>query len=185
MRRILVFNNLSLDGLFCDGARSIEWAKRDGSELTEYVKQVGSNVTTYLFGKNTYQMFAGFWPTPAGRAANPYFAKLLCEQPKIVFSKTLDRADWDNTTLQPSADKRTIDTLKASKGGDCMIFGSGQLVQALAGQGLVDEYQLVLHPIALGGGRPLFGNLARPVELDLVEAKPFRNGTVLLRYRPR
>jgi dihydrofolate reductase len=184
MRKILVFNNVSLDGLFSDRDGGVGWAKRDGDELTEYVKQSRGDIATYLFGKSTYQMFASFWPTPAGKAANPYFAKILGEGQKIVFSKSLKKADWENTVIEPAADAQTIDKLKASKGGDCLIFGSGSLVRDLTQQGLIDEYQLVLNPVILGSGRPLFGPLPKSVELRLLEAKPFKNGTVLLRYRP-
>jgi len=184
MRKILVFNNLSLDGLFSDGDGGVGWAKHDGHELTEYVKQSRGDITTYLFGRSTYEMFASFWPTPAGKAANPYFAKILGEGQKIVFSKSLKKPDWENTVIEPVADAETIGKLKASKGGDCLVFGSGSLVRDLTQQGLIDEYQLVLNPVILGRGRPLFGPLATTVELHLLEAKPFKNGTVLLRYRP-
>jgi dihydrofolate reductase len=184
MRKILVFNNLSLDGMFCDADGGVGWAKRDGDELTEHVKQSRGDISTYLFGKNTYQMFASFWPTPAGKAANPYFAKLLSEGEKIVFSKSLAKADWENTIIEPVADTATIAKLKRASGGDCLIFGSGRLVRDLTRQGLIDEFQLVLNPVILGGGQPLFGPLPAGIELDLLEAKPFKNGTVLLRYRP-
>jgi len=184
MRKILVFNNVSLDGLFSDADGGVGWAKRDSDELTEYVKQSRGNITTYLFGRSTYQMFASFWPTPAGKAASPFFAKILGEGQKIVFSKSLRKAEWENTVIEPVADGRTIDRLKASKGGDCLIFGSGSLVRDLTQQGLIDEYQLVLNPIILGSGRPLFSPLPKSVELHLLEAKPFKTGTVLLRYRP-
>jgi dihydrofolate reductase len=184
MGRILVFNNLSLDGLFCDADGSVDWAKRDNQELTEYVKQTRGDIATYLFGKNTYQMFASFWPTPAGKAANPYFAKILSEGQKIVFSRTLEQAAWENTVIEPAADRQTIERLKGSTGGDCLIFGSGRLVRELTQQGLIDEYQLVINPVIVGDGRPLFGPLPKRIELSLLEAKPFKNGTVLLRYRP-
>ena len=131
MRKILVFNNLSLDGIFSDIAGGVGWAKRDSDELTEYVKQSRGDISTYLFGKSTYQMFASFWPTPAGKAANPYFAKILSDGEKIVFSKTLGKADWENTVIEPVADAETIAKLKRAKGGDCLIFGSGRLVRDL------------------------------------------------------
>ena len=184
MRKIPVFNNLSVEGLFSDAAGGVGWAKRDGDELTEHVKKSRGNITTYLFGKSTYQMFASFWPTPAGKAANPYFAKILGEGEKIVFSKTLKKADWENTIIEPVADAKTIARLKAGKGGDCLIFGSGRLVRDLAQQDFIDEYQLVVNPTILGSGAPLFSPLPESIALELVEAKPFKNGTVLLRYRP-
>jgi len=184
MRKIFVFNNLSLDGMFSDANGGLGWAKHDGDELTEYVKQSRGDIATYLFGRTTYQMFASFWPTPAGKAANPYFAKLLNESKKIVFSKTLKKADWGNTIVEPLADTKTIQKLKADTGGDYLIFGSGRLVRDLTAQGLIDEYQIVLNPVALGSGQPLFSPLQKSVELHLLEAKPFKNGTVLLRYQP-
>jgi len=184
MRKILVFNNVSVDGLFSDAEGGVGWAKRDNEELTEHVKQTRGDISTYLFGKTTYEMFASFWPTPAGKGANPYFAKILNEGQKVVFSKSLKKADWENTTIEPKADARAIDKLKATRGGDFLIFGSGTLVRDLTEQGLIDEYQLVLNPVILGSGRQLFSALPQAVELQLLEAKPFKNGTVLMRYKP-
>jgi len=184
MKKILVFNNVSVDGLFSDAEAGVGWAKRDGEELTEYVKQSRSNIGTYLFGKTTYQMFAGFWPTPAGKMANPYFAKILSEGRKVVFSKSLKNADWENTVIEPTADPRTLDRIKSSSDGDCLIFGSGTLVRDMTERGLIDEYQLILNPVILGQGRTFFSPLSESIELQLLEAKPFKNGTVLLRYQP-
>lgn len=184
MHKILVFNNVSIDGLFSDADGGVGWAKRDGEELTEHAKQSRGNISTYLFGKTTYEMFAGFWPTPAGTAANPYFAKILTEGRKIVFSKSLKQADWANTRIERDADASTIARIKMASDGDCLIFGSGALVRDLTEMGLIDEYQLVLNPVILGNGRPLFSPLPQSVEMQLLESKPFKNGTVLLRYQP-
>ncbi|HXC64229.1 MAG TPA: dihydrofolate reductase family protein [bacterium] len=185
MRKILVFNNLSVDGQFSDAKGGLDWAHRDGKELAEYVQQKRGEVSTFLFGRVTFQMFASFWPTPAGKAASPYFAKVLNEGQKVVFSRTLRRTDWEHTVIQRSASPAALKKFKASAGGDCLVFGSGRLVRALAAQGLVDEYQLVINPVALGKGRPLFAPLAKRLDLGLIEAKAFKNGTVLLRYEPR
>lgn len=184
MHKILVFNNISLDGLFSDAEGGVGWAKRDSEELTEYVKQVRGDIRTYVFGRATYQMFAGFWPTPAGKAVNPYFAKILNEGRKVVFSKSLKQATWENTVIEREADASTLDRIKASGDGDCLIFGSGSLVRDLTERGWVDEYQLVVNPVIVGGGRPLFSHLPKNVELRLLDVKPFKNGTVLLRYEP-
>lgn len=184
MNKIFVFNNLSLDGLFADAAGDVGWAKRDGQELTEYVKQTRGNITTYLFGRTTYEMFASFWPTPAGKSLNPYFAKLLSEGRKVVFSKSLKRADWENTVIERDASRETLTRVKHESAGDCLIFGSGTLVRDLAARGHIDEYQLVLNPVILGSGTPLFCPAPRAIGLRLVEARSFKNGTVLLRYKP-
>lgn len=184
MQKILVFNNLSLDGNFADTEGGVGWAKRDSEELTEYVKQSQGDIGTYLFGRTTYQMFAAFWPTPAGKAANPYFAKILSEGKKVVFSETLKTADWENTVIESKADARSIEKLKEASAGNCLIFGSGALVRDLTEKGLIDEYQLIINPIVLGSGRSLFSPLPTSIELELLEARAFKNGTVLLRYQP-
>ena len=184
MHKILVFNNLSLDGNFADAEGGVGWAKRDNEELTEYVKQSRGDIGTYLFGRTTYQMFAGFWPTPAGKAVNPYFAKVLNAGHKVVFTKTLKQAEWENTTIEPNAVASTLARLKAASSGSCLIFGSGTLVRELTEHGLIDEYQVVVNPVILGSGKPLFSPLPAQVELTLLEAKTFKNGTVLLRYKP-
>ncbi len=182
MKKIVVFNNLSVDGMFCDAMGGVNWSKRDDGELTEYVRQTGSEIGAYVFGRVTYEMFAGFWPTPAGKSANPYFAKLLTEGKKVVFSSKLKKASWERTVIETQADAASIARLKASTDGDCLVFGSGTLVRDLTNKGLIDEYQVVLNPVLLGGGRPLFGPMPSQVELEFLESKPFSNGTVLLRF---
>jgi dihydrofolate reductase len=185
MRKIIVFNNLSLDGFFSDAQGGLDWSHRHGGEeLTEYIQQNRGEISTYLFGRVTYQMFASFWPTPAGKAANPYFAKVLNEGHKVVFSRTLSRVDWEHTVIEPSADAATVKKFKASPGGDALIFGSGSLVRSLAVQGLIDEYQLVINPVVLGAGQALFSPLPQRLDLKLIGTKAFKNGTVLLRYQP-
>lgn len=184
MQKIIVFNNLSLDGKFCDAQAGMGWAKRAGDEFTEYVARTRGEIGAYLFGRVTYDMFASFWPTPAGKSQNPYFAKLLNEGKKVVFSSRLKKASWENTAIEPRADADSIARLKASTRGDCLIFGSGTVVQGLAEKGLIDEYQFVLNPVILGEGRPLFGPMPSHVELELLESKPFSSGIVLLRYVP-
>lgn len=182
MQKLIVFNNLSIDGMFCDSRGSLDWAKHHDEELTEYVQETRGEIAAYLFGRSTFEMFASFWPTPAGRSANPYFAELLTKGKKVVFSRRLKSATWANTVILPEADVATLADLKSSAQGDLLIFGSGTLVQSLTEKRLIDEYQLLVNPVAVGSGRSMFGPLAARLELSLVEAKPFTNGTVLLRY---
>jgi dihydrofolate reductase len=182
MNKVIVFNSLSLDGYFSSRDGGVAWAKQDNGELTEYVRNSRGNVARYLFGRKTFEMFASFWPTPAGRAASPYFAQILTEGEKVVFSSSLRSPAWANTSVEPRLDRDTVLRLKKSGDGDSLIFGSGSVVRAFLLEGLIDEYQVVLNPIILGDGVPLFGSLPRSVDLRLIEAKAFENGTVLLRY---
>ena len=182
MQKLILFNNLSLDGRFCDAHGDLDWAKHRDDELTEYVKTTRGEITAYMFGRHTFEMFAGFWPTAAGRSANPYFARVLTENRKIVFSSTLKSASWENTVIEPRTDAAAITRIKSSLDGDGLIFGSGTLVQFLTEARLIDEYQFLLSPVVLGGGRLMFETLSDRLKLRLVETKPFKNGTILVRY---
>lgn len=181
MGKIMVFNNLSLDGFFADAKGGVHWALGADPELTRYVQRHRKPVSCYLFGRKTFEMFAAFWPSPAGRAASPYYAKLLTETPKLVFSRRLKRPTWANTTVRARPDAKTLRSLRARK-GDCLIFGSGSLVRDLLRRGELDELQIVLNPVILGKGKPLFSPLPGPLGMKLLETRPFKNGTVLLRF---
>src|SRR5262245_40069368 len=135
----------------------------------------------FLFGRVTYDMMASFWPTPAGKAANPIFAEALNNTPKIVFSTTLKKADWQKTEVIKELNKEEILTLKQRPGKNMMIFGSGTVVEQLAKLGLIDEYQLMVNPIVLGKGKPLFKGVPQ-LGLKLLETKRFKSGIVLLHY---
>lgn len=102
--------------------------------------------------------------------------------PKVVFSKTLDRADWQNTTLVTDHLIEEITHLKQEPGKDLMLLGSGVLVSELTKHRLIDEYQLMVNPVVLGSGNPLFKDLQGKAQLKLVESKPFQSGKVLLKY---
>lgn len=183
MGRIVVFNNVSLDGYFADAKGGLGWAIAADPELTRYVQRHRKPVGTYLFGRKTFELFASFWPSPAGRAASPYYAKILTETPKLVFSRRLKRPAWANSTVRARPDARTLRQLRARK-GDCLIFGSGTLVRDLCRRNELDEVQLIVNPVILGKGRPLFSSLPQ-LDMKLLETRPFKNGTVLLRYQRR
>lgn len=127
---------------------------------------------------------ASFWPTPAGKSTNPVLADVLNTASKKVFSRTLQKADWHNTEVVKELDKDEILKLKQQPGQNMMIFGSGTLVQQLTNLGLIDEYQLIVNPVILGKGKPLFSNIKNRRNLTLVHTRTFKSGVVLLQYRP-
>ena len=183
MRKILVFENVTLDGFMSGPDGEIDWAVRD-DEVTEYSKEGHDSTDMFLFGRVTYDMMASFWPTPMGKSANPVFAEVLNNTPKIVFSTTLKKADWQKTEVAQEITKEEILKLKQLPGKNMMIFGSGTLVEQLTKLGLIDEYQLMMNPIVLGKGKPLFKNITDRMNLTLVNARTFKSGIVLLHYRP-
>jgi dihydrofolate reductase len=183
MRKIIVFENITLDGFMSGLKGETDWAIRD-KEVTQLATTGKNSVDMFLFGRVTYDLMAGFWPTAAGKAANQIFADLLNNTPKIVFSKTLKTANWENTKVINEISKEEVRKMKQSEGYDMMIFGSGTIVGELTNLGLVDEYQLMVNPVILGKGIPLFKDVKKKINLKLVKTKIFKNGIVLNYYQP-
>jgi dihydrofolate reductase len=184
MRRLAVFNNVSLDGYFSGPGGDLRWA-REGSEDPEYHEFVAANASgdgVLVFGRVTYELMASWWPTSAAAEMDPALARRMNAHRKIVFSRTLARADWENTTLVSGDAAEEMRRLKGGSGPDMVILGSGSLVASLARAGLLDEIHVVVHPAVLGAGRTMFEGLAKPLPLSLAESRAFRNGNVFLRY---
>ncbi|MHC1785177.1 MAG: dihydrofolate reductase family protein [Anaerolineaceae bacterium] len=156
MRKIIVFNHVTLDGFFAGPNGELDWPVKDDGESTEFAREGQGEADTFIFGRVTYEMMAGYWPTPAAIAQNPVFANALNNNAKIVFSKTLTKTGWANTQLWHEINREEILKLKALPGKNMLIFGSGTIVQQLTALGLIDEYQLILNPLVLGKGKPLF-----------------------------
>ncbi|HZI10113.1 MAG TPA: dihydrofolate reductase family protein [Myxococcus sp.] len=184
MRKLSVFNNVSLDGYFTDSSGDMSWAHKQDAEWNEFVAGNASGGGALVLGRVTYEMMAGFWPTPAALAMNPVVAERMNTMPKAVFSRTLDKASWNNTRLLKGDLAAEMRKLKAEPGPDMVILGSGSIVAQLASAGLIDEYQVVVHPFALGGGRTLFQGVPRRLGLTLQKTRAFGNGAVVLWYQP-
>jgi dihydrofolate reductase len=138
-----------------------------------------------LFGRVTYELMAGFWPTPHAAEHNPVVARRMNAGRKVVFSRTLGEAAWSNTRLVKRGLPAEIRKMKKQPGGKGMvILGSGYIVAQLAREGLVDEFHIVVIPIILGGGRTLFEGIKKPLDLKLTSTRAFKNGNVLLTYKP-
>ncbi len=184
MRKIVLWLTVSLDGFFEGPNRELDWHLVD-EELHSHFNQVLGDVSVFLEGRVTYELMAAYWPTadqdPAASRPVAEFARIWRDTPKLVFSRTLDRADW-NATILREVDPEQIRALKAQPGGD-MILGSADLAATFHRLDLVDEYRIYVSPIVLGRGRRPFPELAAPVSLRPVETRAFGNGVVLLRYQ--
>jgi dihydrofolate reductase len=140
------------------------------------LRQVG----THIMGRVTYEQMAGYWPTAAGD-----YAEFMNTLPKVVFSKTLPAAEWAGSRIARGDLAEQIAALKSESGGDIiMAHGGAAFVQALSRAGLIDEYRLVILPVALRNGLPLFKDLAKPLRMGLAEAKSFPDGTAIHVYQP-
>lgn len=183
MRKLTVYNFLTLNGFFKGVNEDISWHKH-GQEEGEYAAQSAGAANILLFGRVTYEMMAGFWPTPMAMEMNPSLATEMNRSEKIVFSNSLVKADWNNTRVISGNIIEEIRKLKLTPGPDMTILGSGSIVTQFADAGLIDAYQFMIDPVAIGQGTPVFEGLQQRLELRLTSSRIFRSGIVLLDYEP-
>jgi dihydrofolate reductase len=186
MRTLSVFESLSLDGYFTDALNDMSWAHAGGDdpEFAAFTAENAQGGGALVFGRVTYEMMASFWPTPAAAEAMPEVAAQMNGLPKIVFSRSLKYAAWQNTTVIQENPVDAMRALKAETGPEMVILGSGTIVSMLAGAGLVDEFQFVYVPIVLGSGRTPFEGNDHRTPLRLLSQRAFRNGRLFARYSP-
>jgi dihydrofolate reductase len=184
MRKVHVFDNVSLDGFFTDDKNDMSWAHHHDEEWTAFTSGNASGNGELLLGRVTYDMMAAFWPTPQAAQMLPAVAAGMNAMRKIVFSRTLDTASWQNTTLVKGDLATEVKHLKRQPGPDIVILGSGSIVSQLTQARLVDEYQIALHPLVLGKGRTLFETVEGRLPLRLTKTRAFTNGSVVLWYEP-
>ena len=181
MRRLILQTSVSIDGYVAALDGSHPWG--EGSEDEAFKRWILDSVWAagaHLMGRVTYEEMAAFWPTSTSEYARP-----MNEIPKVVFSRTLERADWPETRIARGDLSEEIGSLKREAGNDLIAYGGATLDQGLSRLGLVDEYRLMVQPAALGAGLPLFKDLSAPLHLELVEATTYATGVAIHVYRPR
>jgi len=179
MRKLIMWNLVTLDGFF-EGPKSWDLDFHNdvwGDELEQLSVDQLKAADLLLFGRITYQGMASYWPSAQGETA-----ELMNGIAKVVFSRTLDRAEWHNTQLVKANAEEVVARLKQQSGKDMLIFGSANLSSQLMEKGLIDEYRLGLSPLVLGSGNPLFKAGAHRIKMRLLEARPLKSGCVILRY---
>jgi dihydrofolate reductase len=190
MRRTITTTWVTVDGFIAGPNGDMSWIGEIYDDaMGAYESDLVSAADTLLLGRVTYESFAGSWPhvpeSPTASEGEKAYARRLNAMRKVVFSTSLDRVDWNNSTLLKAITPEAIAQLKAEPGGDMLIYGSASVVRALTRLGLIDEYQLLLHPVLVGGGKPLFGELKDQVKLKLVSSKTHPSGVVVLTYQPQ
>ena len=194
-RRIVMFNWMTANGCFAGPDGNLDWVVPDEQQSKAAVDGIAL-FDTVLFGRRTYELFEKFWNHPiddSSTALDPHhpgqrtrehreISIWLNEMNKLVFSKSLENASWKNSRVLHELDRHEIETLKNQPGKNMILFGSGSIVSQLTQHGLIDEYQFVVCPIFVGSGRPLLSDVSKNFKLDLLEAKQYESGDVLLRY---
>jgi len=185
MRKLVVFNNVALDGYFAASSGDFSWAKsRADDEFSAFIAENAKGDGELLFGRITYQMMASYWPTDLAKKNDPVVAERMNALPKVVFSRTLQSASWNNTKLLKDNLPEAVRRMKKESGSDLVILGSGSIVSQLAQEGLIDEYQMVMNPVILGSGKTMFEGMKRALPLKLTKTRTFGNGNIFLCYEP-
>jgi dihydrofolate reductase len=181
---ISAFNFITLDGYYKGLDEDIGWHKHGGEEarFSEEKLQPGN---TLLFGRVTYQMMSSFWPTQMAKESFPVVAEGMNKAEKIVFSRTLQKTDWQNSRIIGNDIIAEMTKLKRSAGKNFTILGSGTIVTQFAEAGLIDLYQVMIDPVAIGNGTSLFKGLKKQLDLELLNTRTFSSGVILLEYKPK
>jgi dihydrofolate reductase len=184
MGKIVLMMSVSVDGYIEGPDREIDWHMVDDELHRHFNEQLGA-MGAFLSGRVTYELMAEFWPTadqdPSSSEPMVEFSRIWRDTPKIVYSRTLERAGW-NTTIVREVVLSEVQQLKERTAGD-LALGGADLAAAFLRQDLVDEYRIYVHPVRIGRGKPLFAPSDATVQLQLAESRAFGNGVVLLHYR--
>lgn len=184
MGKIFIFNMISVDGYFTGSKDELDWQYVD-VEFNDFAINQLKGVKLIMFGRVTYEMMANFWPTDFAIKNNPLIAAIMNETPKVVVSSSLKKADWGNTRLIGSDTEQEISKLKANTKSDIAVLGSSKLGVDLINWGLIDEIRVMVNPVLLGDGRPIFKGLDQYVKLKLESNRTFESGNALLTYSVR
>ena len=183
MKKLSSFNFITLNGFLSDPDGDISW-HRHGTEENQFAAQSLQAGSTLLFGRKTYEMMAGYWPTPMAIQNDPMAAEGMNKANKIVISRTLKNVSWNNTIIMSENVVDLIRRFKELPGTDITLLGSGSILALLSENGLIDEYQLMIDPVAIGSGKAIFDGISMPLNLKLTDVKKFKSGVVLLSYTP-
>jgi dihydrofolate reductase len=188
MRRVLLFVDLTLDGFMGGPDGEMDWLVPDDEMDKEFTTDLRKTADTILTGRVAYESFAAFWPAAASDPTSPAdlveFATWMVDTPKVVFSTSLDTVEMKNSRLARGGIADEVAKLRQEPGRDLVVFGGARTAQAFVRLGLVDEYRMKVHPVAIGNGLPLFKDLEDRVRLRLVHSKAYGSGVLGLRFEP-
>ncbi|MBV7530342.1 dihydrofolate reductase family protein [Chitinophaga sp. sic0106] len=183
MRKLISFQFLTLNGYFEDAKGHTDFTTQ-GADQRDFAISMLEKENVLLFGRITYEHMIAWWPTPAAAQLDPEMAAGMNNADKIVFSNTLQGTAWNNTRISSGDLIESVQHLKKSPGPNLALLGSNSILTQLATHNLVDEFQLMIHPIAIGNGHTLLGGLRHRIPLQLTSTQAFSNGVVLLTYIP-
>jgi dihydrofolate reductase len=178
MRKVIVSIMLSLDGSFEGPNKDLDWHVWD-DEMENYMDDFLNTVDAILLGRVAYQLLADYWPSSTQKVA-PNMNNI----PKIVFSKTLEKVEWKNSSLIKENIKEEMLRLKQQPGKDLVLFAGADITSTFLQLGLIDEYRIIVNPVILSNGKPFFKDMNDKLSLKLLNTKKFSCGNVILHYQP-
>lgn len=188
MAKLFLFMMVSLDGYFEGPNHDLSWHNVD-AEFNDFAIEQTKTVGTLLFGRRTYELMSNYWPSEQARKTDPVVAELMNSTPKIVFSKSLDKlteiSHWQNAKLFREVKSEDIIALKKQSSKDLAVYGSNRLCVNLMQLGLVDEFRLMINPVAVSAGTSLFSGLKKQTNFELKSQLQFKSGNALLTYQPK
>jgi len=184
MRKVIFAMNMSLDGFIEGRDGDLSWSNPD-DELFKHFLDLDASMDLHFVGRRLYQNMAAFWPTVednyAASALEKEYSRVWKKMPKVVVSRSLEKVEWNSTLLRDNLEAE-VKKYKSLPGGDMSVAGA-ELAASFLQLGLVDEFQVYIHPVIIGEGKPMFQRLSKQIKLQLVETRAFGSGVVLLKYK--
>lgn len=186
MRKLKLQVQLSVDGFAANPECGLDWMTWDqGDQFAKYVNDLTDSIDTILLGRKMTDEFIKYWEAVDSKSPEYIFARKMCDAKKIVFTKTLQKSDWNNTVLAKGKLEDEIKNLKSQKGKDIVVYGGANFVSNLIKKNLIDEYHLFINPTAIGKGLPIFNGLENYFKLKLIKSSVFDSGIVVNHYEPK
>jgi|SRR5690625_617252 len=186
MRKVILSMMVSLDGFIEGFHQDQEWFTWD-EEMESYMMNFFQTIDTFIYGRKAYEVMVGYWPTAASNPAWPNrdqkFVDTMNNYPKLILSGTLDKVEWNGTLIKDNIAEE-ISNIKKQSGKDLALFAGADAAATFIQHDLIDEYRLIINPVVVGGGTPLFKNVQDRLNLKLLKAQTFPSGIVILHYEP-
>ena len=184
MGKLIASLMTSLDGLIEAEDKSLEWTV-ESLDFNAYCDEMLDGADTLIFGRVSYEMMLAYWPAAESQPKDEWerrFARKMNTSTKLVLSRTLKQAEWKNTRVVGDGVRDEVRATKERARGDCFVFGGARVIASLRQLGLIDEYRLVVHPVVLGGGTPLFVDVTEHFRLQPLGSRRFESGVTILSY---
>lgn len=187
MRKLKLQVQMTLDGFVAGPNGELDWMNMNWDNgIMNYVSELTDSIGTILLGRKMTEGFVSYWTKVVSKPSSPEYAfgKKMVDTPKVVFTKTLDKSKWENTSIAKGELGEEIKKLKNQGGKDIIVYGGAGFVSSLIKAGLIDEYHLFVNPAVIGSGMTIFKYINGKRNLKLVKSIPFDCGIVLLHYEP-